>query len=284
MRTISASVGQGGTNTKPDAITVQKLLNQVPAVEGGPQIPLKVDGLAWHKTIAAIKRFQSINLGHKWPDGRVDPGGKTLARLNDYDTPAPGPTAVCTLYYACPPDVGGRPAGSGMIGGNVLGFAPTGAPSDADIINIAFRSSRMSLWDARGDLLSVTRALRAGKALSADQNNTYIIASKWLKLNFIINRPQGVIAQMEKAAGLMLKNHNLKTSNGGDVVITHAVGKTYHGESYGHPDLGLKCGDPFFSPDGPNCRRDVITHEFFHMIGVRHGGSALGGQLGPTGG
>jgi hypothetical protein len=91
MRTISASVGQGGTNTKPDATTVQELLNQVPVDEGGPQIPLKVDGLAWGKTIAAIKRFQSVNLGHKWPDGRVDPGGKTLARLNDYDTPAPSP-------------------------------------------------------------------------------------------------------------------------------------------------------------------------------------------------
>ena len=91
MRTISASVGQGGTNTRTDASTVQELLNKVPVGEGGPQTPLKVDGLAWGKTIAAIKRFQSINMGHKWPDGRVDPVGKTLARLNDYDDPAPTP-------------------------------------------------------------------------------------------------------------------------------------------------------------------------------------------------
>ena len=91
MRTISSSVGQGGKNVKTDVVTVQELLNKVPLAEGGPQVPLKVDGLAWAKTIAAIKRFQSVSLGHKWPDGRVDPGGKTFARLNDYDQPAPSP-------------------------------------------------------------------------------------------------------------------------------------------------------------------------------------------------
>lgn len=89
MRTISASVGQGGKNVKADVITVQELINKVPPDKGGPQHPLKVDGLAWTKTIAAVKRFQSISMGHKWPDGRVDPGGKTFMRLNDYDTPAP---------------------------------------------------------------------------------------------------------------------------------------------------------------------------------------------------
>lgn len=91
MRTIAGSVGQGGKNAKPDVVTVQELLNKVPLGEGGPEAPLKVDGLAWSKTIAAIRRFQSVNLGHKWPDGRVDPQGKTFTRLNDYDQPAPAP-------------------------------------------------------------------------------------------------------------------------------------------------------------------------------------------------
>lgn len=89
MRTLSASVGQGGRNAKADVVAVQELLNRVPAGEGGPAAALKVDGLAWDKTIAAIRRFQSANLGHRWPDARVDPGGKTLARLNDYDSAAP---------------------------------------------------------------------------------------------------------------------------------------------------------------------------------------------------
>jgi hypothetical protein len=85
-RAISASVGAGGANRKQDAMTVQELLNGVPSADGGPVNPLVVDGLPWEKTIAAIKRFQQVQLGHKWPDGRVDPDGPTLERLNDFDS------------------------------------------------------------------------------------------------------------------------------------------------------------------------------------------------------
>ena len=97
---ISASVGEGGVNRKPDAITVQQLLNKVPVNEGGPQPALVVDGLPWKKTIAAIKQFQKVQLGFKWPDGRVDPSGQTLDKLNGYDRV--DPNAVCgvgKVYY-----------------------------------------------------------------------------------------------------------------------------------------------------------------------------------------
>jgi hypothetical protein len=86
-RTIAASVGKGAVNHKDDSMTVQELLNGVPPEQGGPVPPLKVDGLPWQKTIAAIQNFQKVALGHKWPDGRVDPGGKTLAKLNEFDQP-----------------------------------------------------------------------------------------------------------------------------------------------------------------------------------------------------
>jgi Papain-like cysteine protease AvrRpt2 len=102
MRNISAAVGQGATNLKVDVTTVQEMLNKVPPGEGGPQVPLKVDGLAWNKTDAAIKRFQHINLGHKWPDGRVDPHGKTFTRLNDYDEQQPEPAPAKNLVYYVP--------------------------------------------------------------------------------------------------------------------------------------------------------------------------------------
>lgn len=100
-RNITASVGNGGVNRKDDSVTVQELLNQVPPDRGGPSPPLAVDGLPWQKTQAAIRQFQRVHLGFQWPDGRVDPGGKTLAGLNEFDTPPevaerldPGP-----MYY-----------------------------------------------------------------------------------------------------------------------------------------------------------------------------------------
>jgi peptidoglycan hydrolase-like protein with peptidoglycan-binding domain len=86
-RSISASVGANGRNRKDDSMTVQDLLNQVPVDEGGPDPLLDVDGLPWQKTIAAIKQFQKVQVGLKFPDGRVDPNGPTLAALNKFDAP-----------------------------------------------------------------------------------------------------------------------------------------------------------------------------------------------------
>ena len=68
-------------------MTVQELLNRVPIAEGGTEPRLVVDGLPWQKTIAAIQRFQRVRLGFKFPDGRVDPKGRTLQELNAFDKP-----------------------------------------------------------------------------------------------------------------------------------------------------------------------------------------------------
>jgi hypothetical protein len=92
---ISASVGQkGGVNRYEDVVTVQKLLNQVPATDGGPKPFLEVDGKCGPKTKKAIQLFQVKQIGWSGADGRVDPSGPTLDRLNTYDqsggtTPSP---------------------------------------------------------------------------------------------------------------------------------------------------------------------------------------------------
>ena len=80
--TITASVGVGGKNRAADVRVVQELLNNVPTASGGPAPLLAVDGLIGPKTTAAIRRFQKAQFG--WLDGRVDPGGPTIARLSDF--------------------------------------------------------------------------------------------------------------------------------------------------------------------------------------------------------
>jgi hypothetical protein len=91
VKQISASVGSNGTNVPQDVKIVQELLNKVPAAKGGAVPALKVDGLAWTKTTNAIKKFQHECLIHKWPDGRIDPHGKTFQALSAFDQPAPPP-------------------------------------------------------------------------------------------------------------------------------------------------------------------------------------------------
>jgi peptidoglycan hydrolase-like protein with peptidoglycan-binding domain len=82
-KSIQSSVGVGGHNVTMSVMTVQYLLNCVPAARGGPVPELAVDGIIGPKTIAAIRKFQTANLG--FADGRVDPGGKTITALGAYD-------------------------------------------------------------------------------------------------------------------------------------------------------------------------------------------------------
>ncbi|MGD2171280.1 MAG: peptidoglycan-binding domain-containing protein, partial [Gammaproteobacteria bacterium] len=72
---ITASVGRGGVNRKPDTRRIQGALNEVyPAYE------LEVDGICGPNTVRRIERFQRGFM--RRPDGRIDPGGRSLARLN----------------------------------------------------------------------------------------------------------------------------------------------------------------------------------------------------------
>lgn len=86
---ISASVGLRGVNRPDDTTTIQKLLNQVPAAQGGPSPLLVVDGLCGNKTNSAIQAFQLKQFGWSGADGKVDPGKQTLAKLNTFDTTSP---------------------------------------------------------------------------------------------------------------------------------------------------------------------------------------------------
>ena len=98
-RTIAAAVGRmGAPNRQADVKTVQELLNQVPVTSGGPRPLLDPDGKSGPKTIAAIQAFQLHHFGWTGTDGRVDPSGPTLAKLNEFDGTAPPVTPqVSTL-------------------------------------------------------------------------------------------------------------------------------------------------------------------------------------------
>jgi peptidoglycan L-alanyl-D-glutamate endopeptidase CwlK len=75
VTTIRHSVGEGGRNLPDDTGKIQRLLNA-----NGARPPLVVDKRVGPKTIRAIRRFQSGFM--RRPDGRVDPGGRTLRNLN----------------------------------------------------------------------------------------------------------------------------------------------------------------------------------------------------------
>ena len=86
---IKGSVGRGGRNLPDDVKAIQSALNEEDEVDGGPSVPLDVDGLVGPFTIAAIEKYQRRQLG--WADGRVDPDGPTIHALEGDGSGATGP-------------------------------------------------------------------------------------------------------------------------------------------------------------------------------------------------
>jgi len=85
--TIRGSVGLKGKNLAPDIKTIQTTLNKVLELIK-PTQKLSVDGSLGRtpeksKTVAAIIAFQKKVAGMFNPDGRIDPGGKTIDILKN---------------------------------------------------------------------------------------------------------------------------------------------------------------------------------------------------------
>ena len=93
MATISANVGKDATNSPEDVRTVQQLLNQN-ILRLAPLKPCAVSGICDSQTIALIEQFQRVVLGFTDPDGRVDPGGRTLTALQGITPPTAGEPTI----------------------------------------------------------------------------------------------------------------------------------------------------------------------------------------------
>lgn len=80
---LSASVGHRGVNRSDDTRNIQNGLNDVPPANGGASPRLVPDGICGPKTIQAIQKYQLHHFGFQGADGRVDPGARTIAKLNE---------------------------------------------------------------------------------------------------------------------------------------------------------------------------------------------------------
>jgi len=164
----------------------------------------------------------------------------------------------------------------------------TGTPqSDSKIMQDAFQDSRRTLREAVAKMDRLIAAINASRGAPLDARNlmTFLAVAKWLNIN--PKNPSAAVPTITSARDLMNRNLNLKTSTGADPPLQRGgpitlaggvVTSDYHANSPGGPDRGTDCGDLFFNHDGRNCRRDVVTHEFFHMVGVHHGGGPSDGS------
>ncbi len=156
----------------------------------------------------------------------------------------------------------------------------------------AFRTSRDTLVQAIRALRDLqkpviasqfnppsTRLFNRSPVLNTDQLRVMTAVAKWLNVpNFDPKLgpteykawATQVSVAIIRAVALMQDNLNLRM----DVFVR--VPEGVHAQVFGG-SLGVECGEPFFSTDGPHCRRDVLTHELFHQLGVGHGIDPLSG-------
>lgn len=125
MVSINQSVGRNGVNNSADVRKVQSLLNENQYLLI-PSLPLNESGTVDDLTINAIETFQRRVVLLNPPDGRVDPNGRTIARLNE--TARGDLTPSIPLFPLKrrptarfrPPNAGGRNFGARRSGGRRL--------------------------------------------------------------------------------------------------------------------------------------------------------------------
>jgi hypothetical protein len=189
-----------------------------------------------------------------------------------------GNGVVCLLYCACPPDISAHRAHDTKRGLLFLVGSAVAGPSigqavttDAQVMQAARQESINTLGQASTALDNLVKAINASKGapLNAANLRVFIAVVRWLRVN--PKNPSAAIPTIQAARSLMDRNVGVTTSTGAPVAFRR-VAQGFHAATYGNPDNGCDCGTPFFTIDNARCRRDVLTHEFFHLLGVHHGG------------
>jgi hypothetical protein len=226
--------------------------------------------------LAFKRKRQIINYSYETQVDNIV-GKMTIAALDLEVLTREQPTAPYCVIYACPHHH--------FLMAKVS--APAAAPSsgvvhatDVQIMQRSYIESQWSLAFA-GPLLDGLIVGITAHNLNSKDKAVFKAVVRWLKVD-----PKDPIAAMPAitaARRLMLRACGMKTSARLDPPLARVPGATFITSSVvGNVDRGIDFGDDFFKRKGPRCRRDVVTHECFHMLGVHHGGQPLIGPDDPS--
>jgi peptidoglycan hydrolase-like protein with peptidoglycan-binding domain len=246
---------------------------------------IAVDGrygpITAHAVLAYKRKRDIVNRANETQADDIV-GKMTMASLDRELVALENDADACTLTSATPDDVPAPSASRRLILAFAApaGGAPAGAPSDAAVMQRALQDSRQTVGSAINTLTTLAGKLQLGNEIMTDDEKKALAAAiVWLRIDpapLTPEKKRAIAATIRRAVDKLQRSLLVKTSKGADPELTRTATKS-HAETFGNPDLGVHCGVPFFTVDGPNCRRDVITHEFLHFVGAHHGGGPLGG-------
>ena len=235
------------------------------------------DGAYGHKTAAAVLAYkQKRNIINRTYQTKADNivGKMTIAALDRemLKREQPQPTSpVCTLY---PLGYCRRPSKMATVKTMLVSATP---PSDAAIMQQAFSDSQFTVGIA-GPILDGLIVAITAKHLTPRDLRALDAVVRWLKVDR--KNPAAGVQWIVRARRLMTQLVGIKTSGGTDPPMTRTPDNFFGQGKDGTADGGILCGEAFFK-HGPHCRRDVITHECLHFLGVHHGGQPLDGPDDP---
>ena len=262
MGAITRSVGAGGVNKPADVTEIQRLLNLVPAAQGGAAPPLLAIGTCDPATLAAILNFQKKQVP-AFADGRIDPGGPTLAKLNKLaGSPAPSPVvgsptgsltdvtrarAIARTWL-----VAVEPSITGFIFSVGKGLGPAQAPSLA-FIEDAFHKHFKLILDAS----KKNPAHPNVKVFDPVTDKTF--------LPFIRATFRGIFGVVSNPAKFDLVTAATATADKADGIAAYV--KATGGN--------VQVSPAFNSPvRGPNCQAAIVVHEATHVVDGASGDNA----------
>jgi hypothetical protein len=255
MGAITRSVGAGGVNVIADVTEIQRLLNLVPVAQGGASPPFTVFGTCDAATRAAILRFQKAQVP-AFADGRIDPGGPTLTKLNALAA-ASGPTGsladvtrargIAKMWLHTV-----EPSITGFMFSVGKGLDPKQAPS-LGFIEDAFHKHFKLILDA-----SKKNAAHPNvKVFNPVTDTTFVpfIRATFRAISAVVINPAkfdlitAAAATADKADGIAA----YVKATGGNIQVSPA----------------------FNSPTrGPNCQAAIVVHEATHVVDGASGADA----------
>ena len=252
------------------------LLDGVTIAQDGKYGPATADAVLVYK-----RKRNIINLAYQTQTDNIV-GKMTIASLDRELWELENNPNSCTLTNATPVDLHAPSASPHLLLAFAApsGGASSGSSSDAGVMQRALQDSRQTVRAAISTLTTLAGKLQLGNEIMTDEEKRALAATVvWLKIDpapLTPERKRSIARTIRSAVDLLQRSLAVRTSKGGDPEMRRTA-TSAHAETFGNPDLGVHCGVPFFTVDGPNCRRDVITHEFLHFVGLHHGGGPLGG-------
>ncbi len=257
MGSITRSVGAGGANIPADVTEIQQLLNKVPAVQGGAAPPFTAFGTCDSATLAAILKFQKKQVP-AFADGRIDPGGPTLARLNALAGPGPSAATGSLTDLNRARGIGQvwlaavEPSITGFMFSVGKGLSTAQAPSLAFIEDAFHKHFKLILDPSKKDAAHPNT-----KVFNPVTDKTF--------LPFIRSTFRGVQGVVMNAAKFDLITAAKATADKAPGIAAYVL-KT---------GGNVQVSPAFNSPTrGPNCQAAIVVHESVHVVDGASGDEA----------